>query len=243
MEILFKIFFWVCSFALSAVFVTTIQGFIGGLLALICLFGGPSLGNYLWKAIEDYQYDKREEQIRQARHKKEQEEAFKKEIEEAIKKEHEYKMQNDWLYRSNYEAKERARQEQRIAERRRQEEERIRQAEAKRQAEITRRNRLKAKFHYINLGGYNAAYAYDYYPKNRYLEVDAEKEDHRRQIWNFKDGYSATFVKLFVDFLEGNFTIRSCVLFRHHLHIKIASDFTLFVKKSANYPQSRMALI
>ena len=90
--------------------------------------------------------------------------------------------------------------------RRRREEAQKKEAEQKRKEELRRRQELRVKFHYISLGGYNAAYRYDYYPKNRYTDVDSEAESNRRAIWRFKDGSYSIGESIASDFLEGNFT-------------------------------------
>ncbi len=103
-------------------------------------------------------------------------------------------------------------QEQRIREEnRRKEEERRRilqrqKEEAERQAEAARRKILADKFKYTTLGGYRAAYCFDYYPKNRYPSVSSQDESNRRTVWNFKDGSYTSGLSRLADFLDGNFT-------------------------------------
>ena len=81
-----------------------------------------------------------------------------------------------------------------------------REKEAKRQAELTRRRNLAAQFKYITLGGYKAAYCFDYYPKNRFPSVTAQQEADRRAVWNFKDGSYTYGLNRLADFLDANFT-------------------------------------
>lgn len=131
-------------------------------------------------------------------------------------REHEEKMrkireaQLEWMRREEERKKSPAYQAQLLREqeqaRRRREEAQRREAEQKRQEELKRRQELKAKFHYITLGGNNAAYRYDYYPKNRYPYVDSEAESNRRAVWNFKDGARSIGVNILSDFLEGNYS-------------------------------------
>ena len=78
--------------------------------------------------------------------------------------------------------------------------------EARRRAEIIRRQNLASKFKYFNLGGYKAAYFFDYYPKNRYYSVSSVDESNRRALWNFKDGSFTFGLNALQDFLDGNFT-------------------------------------
>ena len=130
--------------------------------------------------------------------------------------EHEEKMRKlreaelEWLRREEERKKSPAYQAQLLREqeeaRRRREEAQRKEAEQKRQEELKRRQELRAKFHYFNLGGFNAAYRYDYYPKTRYMDVDAEAESNRRAIWRFKDGAYSIGESIASDFLEGNFT-------------------------------------
>ena len=77
---------------------------------------------------------------------------------------------------------------------------------AERQAELARRRNLAAQFKYITLGGYKAAYCFDYYPKNRFPSVTAQQEADRRAVWNFKDGSYTYGLNRLADFLDGNFT-------------------------------------
>ena len=125
---------------------------------------------------------KREEEARREAQKQERIlQSLMKAQEEENKRRHEEQMQNDPLYRWRVE-------------------------EEQRKAYLQRKNELKAKFHYITLGGFNAAYRYDYYPKNRYPYVDADQESQRRSVWCFKDGSYSIGVSIASDFLEGNFT-------------------------------------
>ena len=78
--------------------------------------------------------------------------------------------------------------------------------EAKLKAEIERRNELASQFKYFNLGGHNAAYYFDYYPKNRYPNVSVVDESNRRALWHFKDGFYSFGLNALEDFLDGNFT-------------------------------------
>ena len=88
-----------------------------------------------------------------------------------------------------------------------QEEENDRLAEEERKRkEIERRNALSRKFTYFSLGGFNAAYLFDYYPQNRYLYVDSTQEHCRQIIWEFKKGDYSIGLKTISDFLEGNYT-------------------------------------
>jgi len=140
-----------------------------------------------------------EEERRKAQETQRRIEEWKRKQEEEQKQRHEDRMRTDFIYRMDYE-----RQQQRIREQK--EAEARRAAEEKRLAEQKRRNELKAKFHYISLGGHNVAYRYDYYPKNRYPSVDASAEANRHAVWNFKDGASSIGVSILSDFLEGNFS-------------------------------------
>lgn len=125
--------------------------------------------------------------------------AIEKAQEEERKRIHEDRMRNDYFYRKDYEAK--------LNQERIEREERERKAqEAKRKAEEKRKGELKAAFHYITVGRYNAAYRYDYYPKNRYPFIASAHETNRNAIWRFKDGMYALGVDVLSDFLEGNYT-------------------------------------
>ena len=125
---------------------------------------------------------KREEEARRKTQEQERiRQSLMKAQEEEKKRRHEEQMRNDPLYRWRVE-------------------------EEQRQAVLQRKNELKAKFHYITLGGYNAAYRYDYYPRNRYPYVDADQESQRRTVWSFKDGAFSIGVSIASDFLDGNFT-------------------------------------
>lgn len=125
---------------------------------------------------------KREEEARRKTQEQERiRQTLMKAQEEERKRRHEEQMRNDPLYRWRVE-------------------------EEQRHAALQRKNELKAKFHQITLGGYNAAYRYDYYPKNRYPFVDADKESQRQSVWRFKDGSYSIGVSIASDFLEGNFT-------------------------------------
>lgn len=80
------------------------------------------------------------------------------------------------------------------------------EAERKRQAEITRKKNLAAKYKYTTIGGFKAAYCFDYYPKNRYPSVSYEEESNRRSVWNFKDGHYTIGLTKVKEFIDGNFT-------------------------------------
>ena len=147
----------------------------------------------------------REEARRREQARKDEEERKEREAAQAQQR-HEYLMRTDYLYRWQYETKQRQAKERADAERKLKEEQARRAAEAQRQEEIKRRQGLKDKFHYITLGGYNAAYRYDYYPKNRYPYVDSEQESHRKSVWRFKDGTFTIGLNIASDFLDGNFT-------------------------------------
>lgn len=131
-----------------------------------------------------------------------QEKERRKREEEELQRLHEQRLQTDSSYARQYNRIQQRARENAEAARRRKEEE----AQLKRQEEIKRRNELKAKFHYIKLGGFSAAYRYDYYPKNRYPFIDATNESNRRAVWSFKDGSSSIGVSILSDFLEGNYT-------------------------------------
>ena len=140
-----------------------------------------------------------EEERRKAQETQRRIEEWKRKQEEEKKQRHEERMRTDFIYRMDYENQQQRIREQKEAEARR-------AAEEKRLAEQNRRNELKAKFHYITLGGNNAAYRYDYYPKNRYPYVDSEQESNRRAVWSFKDGAASIGVRVLSDFLEGNYS-------------------------------------
>lgn len=147
----------------------------------------------------------RQERIRREQTRKEAEERREREAREAQQR-HEINMRTDPLYRWQYESNQKWERAMAEADRKQKEEQARLAAEAKRQEEIKHRKELKDKFHYVSLGGYNVAYRYDYYPKNRYPYVDAEQESHRRSVWRFKDGLYSIGVNIASDFLEGNFT-------------------------------------
>ena len=153
---------------------------------------------------------RREQAIKEAEERKEREEREEKERKEKKAQEarqrHDLLMKTDPQYRQRYEKTQRWIQDMIDYESAKKEEQARRAEEARKQEELKRRKELKDKFHYFTLGGYNAAYRYDYYPRNRYPYVDADQESQRRTVWSFKDGAFSIGVSIASDFLDGNFT-------------------------------------
>ena len=74
---------------------------------------------------------------------------------------------------------------------------------------INSRKEEAKKLHYFKIGQYQAAYCYDYYPKNRYPDMTSlplEDYHNRNHIWAFKDGDCSWGVKPVLTFLDGNFS-------------------------------------
>lgn len=164
------------------------------------------------------QEEKRQEEARRREKARKESEEYHRRIDEEIKRNTEIsrKRQLSFIHNQNESA---TLERERLERQRRAQEEAARRAEEeKRLAEIRRKQELKERFHYISLGNYNAAYRYDYYPKNRYPYVDATAEANRRAVWNFKDGASYIGVSILSDFLEGNYsesqrrTLTLCVI-------------------------------
>lgn len=172
-------------------------------MGLLFIYGG--LIFLFWWGFHKMNKDEERSREEGRRYLAQQKELERKQEEEA-RKTHETRMLTDPMYAYQYREKQRKEQERIERERRAREEAARKAEEEKRQAEIKRRNELKAKFHYITLGGFSAAYRYDYYPKNRYPYVDSDAESNRCAVWNFKDGASSIGVRILSDFLDGNYT-------------------------------------
>ena len=189
-------------------FLAIIVGEYVPILSIVILFGGGYLGGRVGEYIENSRWEREAAERQRERERVEREREEQRKREEEAQRQHQYRLQNDYLYRRQYE--------QRIEEeRRRREEQERRVAENKRKAEEEarrkeqeRRQALCARFKYISLGGYDAAYRYDYYPVNRYPSgsLPLADESARRSVWNFKDGMSSIGVGVVSDFIDGNYT-------------------------------------
>ena len=178
------------------------------ILSIVFLFGGIPLGHYVGDCIEEERRNKEAAERQREREREARQQEEKRKLEEEAQRLHQYRLQNDYFYRKQYE--------QRIEEERRNREEQKRIiAENKRKAEeeakrkdLLRRQSLSARFKYISLGGYEAAYRYDYYPVNRYPggTISSADESARRAVWNFKDGQSSIGAGIVSDFIDGNYT-------------------------------------
>lgn len=67
------------------------------------------------------------------------------------------------------------------------------------------RNMVGGKFKEARIGGYQAVYCFDYYPKSKYPALNGIDAKHREAILKFKDGYYKQAAYLLGDFLKGNF--------------------------------------
>lgn len=99
---------------------------------------------------------------------------------------------------------------QRLEEHKRQEllrkqQEQAAEEERKRKEELRQVKEKAALYKYINIGGYKAAYRFDYYPKNRYPYIDSTSESNRKSIWNFKNGDHHIGEWYLKEFLKANF--------------------------------------
>lgn len=168
MKTLFGILGWIIGTFLAIIIGTSLPGVIGGIISLVCLFGGPYLGSKVGEEIEDErQRQKYEQEAQRQRYYAQQaaRDAARRNAERAAL---EAKLQ------------------------RQREQERLREIEDRKTLYIT----LPACVQSWSKGSYgNLPYKYfvDYYPYNRYKDIATmTMKSNWHLVWNFKNDDTIT---------------------------------------------------